>query len=171
MTNLTKKPSDIGFDAFMETYGGIYEHSPWIAESAWQAKSGTSIDSVDGLHAAMKQAVNDADRTAKLALVCAHPDLAGKAAQRGTLTEDSKSEQSGAGLDQCSADEFAEFQSLNGAYKEKFGFPFIIAVKGLDRTAILAAFRARLAHDRETEFETAITQIHRIALLRLSNLG
>lgn len=170
MTSLAKKPSDIGFDAFMETYGGIYEHSPWIAESVWQTKAGTNIDSAVGLHAAMKVVVDQADPSAKLKLICAHPDLAGKAAQRGTLTEESRSEQTGAGLDQCSAEEFADLQLLNAAYKEKFGFPFIIAVKGLDRAAILAAFRSRLAHDRETEFETAITQIHRIALLRLSDL-
>ncbi len=171
MTDLRKKPSDIGFEAFMEIYGGIYEHSPWIAENAWQTRAGASIDSVDGLHAAMKKAVDNADRSAKLALICAHPDLAGKAAQRGALTEESLSEQSGAGLDQCSPEEFAEFQSLNAAYKDKFGFPFIIAVKGLNRRDILAAFRARLDHDRETEFVTAINQIHRIAMLRLAELA
>lgn len=170
MTPLKAKPSEIGHDAYMDLYGGIYEHSPWIAEAAWQSRSGDSLDHLEALHAAMKAAVDAADQDPKLALIRAHPDLAGKAAQRGELTSESRSEQAGAGLDQCSAEEFADFQSLNAAYKEKFGFPFIIAVKGLDRAAILAAFRARLTHDQETEFDTAITQIHRIALLRLSDL-
>ncbi|MCJ9430592.1 2-oxo-4-hydroxy-4-carboxy-5-ureidoimidazoline decarboxylase [Kordiimonas marina] len=170
-TPFRHKPSDMDETSFLATFGGIYEHSPWIAEAAWAGREGDSLDTVEGLAAAMKAAVDAASEDAKLKLICAHPDLAGKAAIRGDLTVESRSEQAGAGLDQCSAEEFATFRSLNAAYKEKFGFPFIIAVKGLDRQGILAAFRARLNHDRTQEFETALDQIHRIAGFRLAELA
>jgi OHCU decarboxylase len=112
-----------------------------------------------------------ADREAKFALIRAHPDLAGKAAVAGDLTADSASEQAGAGLDRCSPEEFARFQDLNAAYKGKFGFPFIIAVRGLGRTEILDAFERRIANDPEAEFATAIEQINRIARMRLAALA
>jgi len=147
---------------FMQKYGGVYEHSPWIAEAAFAA----CAQGIDAIHAAMKAAVDAAPRDKKLALICAHPDLANKA----KMTAESVSEQKGAGLDQCTAEEFAEFQHLNAAYKEKFGFPFIVAVKGMTRHDILNAFRTRLHNDVETEFETAIAQIHRIARFRLEVL-
>lgn len=147
-------------DAFMQKYAGVYEHSPWIAEAAFGEQG------IDAIHAAMKAAVDAAPHDKKLALICAHPDLANKA----KMTAESVSEQKGAGLDQCSPQEFAEFQSLNAAYKEKFGFPFIVAVKGMTRHDILGAFRARLRNDAETEFATAIAQIHRIARFRLEAL-
>ncbi len=155
---------------FMAAYGHIYEHSPWVAEKTWTANDPDTLDMLEGLAAAMAAQVDAADEAAKMRLICAHPDLAGKAALRDELTAESKSEQAGAGLDQCSAEELDEFTRLNGAYKAKFGFPFIIAVKGLDRQDILAAFRARLNHDRAQEFETALTQIHKIAQLRLADL-
>lgn len=171
MSDMLKiRPSKATKEAFMETYGGIYEHSAWIAEAAWQVKNGDNLDVAGALHDAMRNAVEAADEPAKLRLICAHPDLAGKAAVRGELTTESKSEQKGAGLDTCSPEEFAEFQTLNKAYKKKFGFPFIIAVKGHDRHSILAAFRARLNHDRALEFETALTEIHKIASFRLADL-
>ncbi|NVJ98832.1 MAG: 2-oxo-4-hydroxy-4-carboxy-5-ureidoimidazoline decarboxylase [Alphaproteobacteria bacterium] len=170
MTDMKLKASKADKATFMAAYGGIYEHSPWIAEAAWKDSNPEDLDTLDSLSAAMRQAVDGADEAAKMNLICAHPDLAGKAAVRGDLTADSKSEQAGAGLDQCNAAEFEEFQRLNADYKTKFGFPFIIAVKGLDRYDILAAFRARLNNDRATEFETAIEQIHRIARLRLGDL-
>jgi OHCU decarboxylase len=147
-------------DEFLKTYGGIYEHSPWIAEAGFAA----GAETVDDIHAAMKAAVTNASREKKLALICAHPDLA--CAERN-LTAESTSEQAGAGLKQCSPEEFAEFQKLNAAYKKKFGFPFIIAVKGLNRTDILHAFRSRIHNDAVAEFETALEQIHRIAKFRL----
>jgi 2-oxo-4-hydroxy-4-carboxy-5-ureidoimidazoline decarboxylase len=171
MSFLRERPSLIGFDRFMALYGGIYEHSPWTAEAAWAVRDGKSLDTPEGLGEAMRGAVDAAGQDRQLALICAHPDLAGKAAMRGELTDESRAEQAGAGLDQCSAEEFEEFQSLNSAYKNKFGFPFIIAVRGLDRHDILAAFRARLSHDVEKEFATALEQIHRIAALRLSALS
>ena len=168
-STLKIRPSRITKDAFIAAYGGIYEHSPWIAEAAWRAKTGDSLDTAETLHAAMRETVNAADESAKLRLICAHPDLAGKAAVRGELTNESKSEQKGAGLDACTPEEFKEFQTLNNAYKQKFGYPFIIAVKGHDRHSILAAFRVRLNHDRTLEFETALAQIHKIAGLRLAD--
>lgn len=170
MTDLKLRASQCDKDAFMTAYGGVYEHSPWIANTAWETCPHADLDTIEGLHGALQQIVDTADEDAQLKLICAHPDLAGKAAMRGELTSESKTEQAGAGLDQCSSEEFEEFQNLNGAYKAKFGFPFIIAVKGLDRFDILAAFRTRLNHDQPTEFKTALTQIHKIARLRLADL-
>jgi len=167
---LKTKPSQISESDFLKTYGGVYEHSSWVADAVWAGKQGTSLDSVDDLHDAMRIVVDAATEEAKVTLICAHPDLAGKAAVDGSLTEDSKSEQSGAGLDKCNEEEFEAFQTLNTAYKEKFGFPFIIAVKGLGRQDILTAFRVRLNHDREQEFQTALKQIHKIAGMRLAAL-
>lgn len=147
---------------FVKTFGAVYEDSPWVAEAVWPPKG--------DLAAAMRDAVDAAPREAKLALIRAHPELAGRTAIAGEMAEASKREQSGAGLDRCTPEEFAEFQRLNGAYNDRFGFPFIIAVKGLDRRDILKAFRARLDNDPETEFETALEQIHRIAGFRLADL-
>ncbi len=161
--------SALGREAFVSRYGGIYEHSPWIAEAVWDIGLTGTHDTPSGLAAAMAAALDAADDDAKLTLIRAHPDLAGKAALRGELTEESTSEQAGAGLDQCSAEEFARFQTLNTAYTEKFSFPFIIAVKGLDRHMILDAFEQRIANDPETEFATALEQINKIARLRLES--
>lgn len=168
MTQLQVKASTHDRAAFVAAYGGVYEHSPWVAETVWDQRVETELDSLEGLTAAMRETVNAADEARKMVLICAHPDLAGKAAVRDELTDESRSEQQGAGLDQCTAEEFKDFQQLNAAYKLKFGFPFIIAVKGHDRHSILAAFRARINHDREQEFHTALDQIHRIASLRLA---
>jgi 2-oxo-4-hydroxy-4-carboxy-5-ureidoimidazoline decarboxylase len=143
---------------FIKRYGGIYEHSPWIAEAAYGAGD---------IPAAMKRVVENGTYEQKLALIRAHPDLAGKL---GVLTKESASEQKGAGLDQCSPEEFAEFQKLNDAYKNKFGFPFIIAVKGHTRQSILENFRVRLHNDKDTEFAAALEQIHKIAGFRLEAL-
>ena len=148
--------------AFLKTYGGIYEHSPWIAAAAFDA----GADTPEKIHAAMKAAVMTAGWDRQLALINAHPDLARKA----KMTDESVSEQKGAGLDQCTPEEFAEFQRLNDDYKKKFGFPFIIAVKGLNRTDILQAFRKRIANTPADEFSTALEQIHKIAWLRLTVL-
>ena len=149
--------------AFVKKYGGIYEHSPWIAEAAFIA----GADTPEKIHAAMKAAVNAASREKKLALICAHPDLA---CVQG-LTAASTSEQASAGLNQCTPEELAEFQKLNAEYKKKFGFPFIVAVRGLHRTDILQQFRQRIHNDAAVEFETALEQIHKIAWFRLSALS
>ncbi|CAN0554214.1 unnamed protein product [Ectocarpus sp. 8 AP-2014] len=148
-------------------YGDVYEHSPWVAEAAWQHGLTESHDTPDGLAELMGLMLQQASSDQQINVIRAHPDLAGKAAMAGELTQDSSSEQAGAGLDQCSPDEFARFEYLNETYKEKFGFPFVIAVKGLDRHAILAAFEERLHNDVATERETAIQQIIRIAHFRL----
>jgi OHCU decarboxylase len=157
-------------ESFLRVYGGIYENSPWIARQAW-LQGGESLDKVEGLHRAMKSVVEKSSREARLALIRAHPRLAVKTRVGKALTEASAKEQAGAGLDQCSEEEFATFQRLNDAYVDKFGFPFVIAIRGLGRAAILAAFQRRIENDFDTEFETAIDQIHRIAWLRLMDLA
>ena len=169
MTRLVKSPPGaLDREGFVARYGGVYEHSPWIAGAVWD--EGAASGDMETLASAMAARVEAAGEEVQLALLRAHPDLAGKLAVRGELTADSTSEQAGAGLDRCSADEFEEFQRLNGAYKTRFGFPFILAVKGHDRAAILYAFRRRAGHDRATEFREALDQVHRIARLRLQAL-
>lgn len=155
----------------MDVYQGIYEHSGWIALGAWAAMSGHNLDTVQGLHREMMRTVDRASEAGKMTLICAHPDLAGKLAVGEELTAESKAEQAGAGLDACTEEEFEEFHKLNRAYKEKFGFPFIIAVKEHDRHSILSAFRARVNNDRQQEFETALAEINKIAYYRLKELG
>lgn len=145
-------------DEFLARYGGVYEHSPWVAEACWPPP--------EDLAGAMRAVVDAAPRERKLALIRAHPELA----SRAKMAEASVKEQAGVGLDQCTPAEFEAFQRLNAAYNARFGFPFIYAVKGATRAEILAAFEARLRNDPETEFETAIAQIHRIAGFRLADL-
>ncbi|WP_426397849.1 2-oxo-4-hydroxy-4-carboxy-5-ureidoimidazoline decarboxylase [Ralstonia sp. R-29] len=158
-----------GMDAaqFVQTLGGIYEHSPWVAE---QAATQRPFASADALTAAMRKAVDTAGEEALLKLVRAHPELAGKAAVRGELTAESTREQAGAGLDQCTPEEFARLQTLNQQYNEKFGFPFILAVRGYDRHGIIDNFSKRVQNDRDTELRTSLEQIHRIAGFRLADL-
>jgi OHCU decarboxylase len=158
--------SDLSHAGFVARFGPVYEASPWVAEGVWPAVESGGLDDPAALAAAMRIEVDAAPREMKLALIRAHPELA----SRTRMAEASVKEQSGAGLDQCTAAEFAEFQRLNGAYNARFGFPFIVAVKGLTRADILAAFAARLANDPDTEFEVAIAQIHRIAGFRLADL-
>lgn len=157
-------------DTFVTRFASVFEHSPWIAEAAWEQGIGPAQDSAEGLHAALCAALAKADRSAKIQLVRAHPDLAGKLAIDGGLTAESRAEQAGAGLDRCSPAEFARFQELNAAYASRFGFPFVIAVRGLTRGQILDAFAARLDNDPAQELATALAQIERIALFRLRDL-
>ena len=151
---------------FVELFGDVFEHSPWIAAQAHAAGLTTAQDTAEGLHAALLEVLAGAGRERKLALVNAHPDLAGRLKLKD-LTADSKAEQAGAGLDALDAAERRRFLALNDAYRQKFSFPFIMAVRGRGKEAILRAFEERLAHDPEREFETAIDEIARIALLRL----
>jgi 2-oxo-4-hydroxy-4-carboxy-5-ureidoimidazoline decarboxylase len=167
-TPLNKPPSRMTGDEFLEVYGGIYEKSLWIAEEAFERQD---IDTVEELHAAMKLAVVRSDMNQQLALIRAHPDLAAAPADMAKLTAESQSEQTGAGLKNCTPEEFAEFQELNREYKAKFGFPFIIAVKGLTRSDILNAFRSRINNPPDQEFRTALEQVHKIAWHRLSALS
>lgn len=152
---------------FVLALAGIFEDSPWVAEAAWPRHPFATLDA---LYRAMVDAMRGAAEDAQLALIRAHPELAGKPAVRGQLTASSTAEQSGAGLTQCSPQELARLQELNRAYNTKFGFPFIIAVKGLDRTAIIARFAERFVRDRATELEEALQQIARIAWFRLEAL-
>ncbi|MDQ2105999.1 2-oxo-4-hydroxy-4-carboxy-5-ureidoimidazoline decarboxylase [Azospirillum isscasi] len=154
--------------SFVARFGGVFEHSPWVAEGAWDA--GHVPDDAEGLHAAMVAVLRAADRDRKLALLNAHPDLAGRLAMRGELTADSTAEQASAGLDRCTPEEFVRFTELNGAYKARFGFPFILAVKGRSRADILEAFESRLSNGPEEEFATALAQVERITWLRLKDL-
>ncbi|WP_163650222.1 2-oxo-4-hydroxy-4-carboxy-5-ureidoimidazoline decarboxylase [Modicisalibacter sp. 'Wilcox'] len=164
---LDPRPSTLDRAAFVRQFGDVYEHSPWIAEQAWDAGLDSRHDTPEGLAAALAAVLDAAGAEQQLAVIRAHPDLAGKAAKSGTLTADSTREQAGAGLDQCSEAEYQRFHRYNDAYQARFGFPFVMAVKGSDRHQILAAFEQRLEHTPDEERRTAITQIHRIALLRL----
>lgn len=165
---LDPPPSQLSLEAFVAHYGDIYEHSPWVAEAAWQQGLEAAHDDPEALAKQMGHALQQASSEQQIAVIQAHPDLAGKAALAGELTQDSTREQAGAGLDRCSPEELARFETLNDAYKQKFGFPFVIAVKGLDRHAILSAFEKRLNNEPAVERQTAITQIIRIAQLRLT---
>lgn len=150
---------------FVHKYGGIYEHSPWVAEEAEPIVA--DVAELETIATVMADCVDNASVERQLELIRAHPDLAGKAQIAGELTVESTSEQSSAGLDQCSGEEYERFQSLNQAYHDKFGFPFVMAVRDSARADILDAFGDRLENDPDTEFETALAEIHKIARLRL----
>lgn len=163
--------------AFVERYGGVYESSPWVAQEAWAlgdlpAESDAPAEvPVDVLAARLAAVVEDAGRERQLALIRAHPDLAGRASVAGTLTEESTAEQRSAGLDHCTPEEYERFQSFNEAYHRRFGFPFVMAVRGAGRGDILEAFGERLGNPPETEFRRALDEIHRIARLRLHQMS
>ena len=154
---------------FVTRYGGIYEDSPWVAEQVEELLDDAGTD-VERLARLMADCVDNAAPEKQLALIRAHPDLAGKAQLAGELTAESTAEQSSAGLDRCSAEEYEQFQSLNAAYWKKFDFPFIMAVRNSTRAEILHAFASRIDNDYEQEFETALLEIHKIAALRLAAL-
>ncbi|HKU99426.1 MAG TPA: 2-oxo-4-hydroxy-4-carboxy-5-ureidoimidazoline decarboxylase, partial [Vineibacter sp.] len=137
----TTDPNTLDHTTFLARVGPVFEHSPWIAERAWAARP---FDGVAGLHRAMMQAVAAASADEQLALLRAHPDLAGKAARARTMTADSTQEQAGVGLDRLSEAEYVRFDRLNTAYRDTFGFPFIVAVKRHTKESILAAYETRL---------------------------
>ncbi|MBP0484602.1 allantoinase PuuE [Sagittula salina] len=163
----TPRPSEMAREAFVAEFGGIFEHSPWIAEGAHALELGPHSDSAAGLHNALARAFRSAPEGKRLEVLRAHPDLAGKLAAAGRLTAESTAEQSGAGLDMLTDEERATFTRLNDAYTAKHGFPFIIAVKDNTKAGILAAFHRRIDNDRATEFAEACRQVERIAELRL----
>ncbi|WP_417704512.1 2-oxo-4-hydroxy-4-carboxy-5-ureidoimidazoline decarboxylase [Pseudomonas sp.] len=163
-------PSRLSRADFIKAFADIYEHSPWVAEQAFDLGQDERIDEIDGLHQRMAGLMLRASHAAQLALINAHPDLAGKAAVRGELTAASTAEQAGAGINECTAEEFARFTELNAAYKAKFGFPFIMAVKGSNRHQILAAFEERIHNTPDEEFAYALAEINKIALFRLQAL-
>jgi len=152
---------------FIACLGGIYEHSPWVAEQVAGERPFSGREHIAGL---MCTAVENAGEPAKLALIRAHPDLAGKLARAGELSSESTREQAGLGLDRLSDAEFERFSSLNARYRERFGFPFVICVRLTDKPGILAAFERRLEHDPAAEIAEALRQIHHIARLRLEDL-
>jgi OHCU decarboxylase len=164
------KPSRMIRTLFVERFGGVYEHSPWVAEAAYDSGLGPDADTAGGLAAAMGRAMSAGDDTAKRALINAHPDLAGKLALSKKLTAESTGEQASAGLDQLTSDELARFTALNNSYRARFGFPFILAVKGMSKADILAAFERRLKQEPDVEFASALAEINQIAALRLKDI-
>jgi chitin deacetylase len=161
------RPSYMDRAEFLNRFGGIFEHSEWIAERAFELELGPAHDTVPGLHSALCRMFRSASREERLGVLRAHPDLAGKLAAAKRLTADSTAEQASAGLDALTDDEREQFQTLNAAYVEKHGFPFIIAVKDHDKAGILRAFVRRIEHATEDEFSEACKQVERIARIRL----
>jgi OHCU decarboxylase len=161
------RPSRLGRALFLERFGDVFENTPAIAEAALRAGLTAAEDTAEGLAAAMARAMRALPDDAKLALLRAHPDLAGRLAQVGAMTADSRREQGSAGLDRLSAEELARFTTLNSDYTARFGFPFILAVKGRTKADVLESFERRLANDREREIATALAEVERIVLLRL----
>ncbi|ACK82910.1 MULTISPECIES: allantoinase PuuE [Methylorubrum] len=165
----TLRPSTMSAAQFLTRFGDIFEDTPEIALRAWQAGLTAREDSAEGLHAALVGALRGLPAEQQRALIRAHPELAGRLAQAGQLTQASTTEQGSAGLGALSAEELARFERLNAAYRARFDLPFIMAIKGSSREAILAAFEARLRNDPEQEFQEALRQIERIAWLRLKD--
>ena len=163
-------PSQMSRDHFLTVFGGVYENSQWIAEQLYDSGLKEEHNTALNLQLAMAAKVELAGYGPQLTLLRAHPDLAGKLAISGKLTDESKSEQASADLGNCTAEEFKAFQSLNDQYKEKFEFPFILAVRGYHRSEILEIFETRINNDPATEFNDALTQVHKIALLRLNEI-
>lgn len=165
-----ERPSLMDRAAFVARFGGVFEHSPWVAERAFALELGPAHDSATGLHNALCRVFRSAPAGDRLGVLTAHPDLAGKLAQAKRLTADSSREQASAGLDALTDAERETFQRLNAAYVARHGFPFIIAVRDNTKASILAAFETRLANDQATEFATACAQVERIAALRLKDM-
>ena len=164
------QPSRMSRPLFLARFGGIFEHSPWVAEGAFALGLGPECDTVTGLHAVMVQAMRAGTAEQQRDLILRHPDLAGKLAMAKQLTAESTNEQASAGLDALTEAEKARFTRLNDTYKARFGFPYILAVKGKTKQEIIANFEERLANSAEQEFATALAQIERIALLRLHDV-
>jgi OHCU decarboxylase len=157
-------------EEFLARFAEVFEHSPWIAEQVWDSGLHAKHDSVTGLHKEFAQVIAQADDEEKRQLLRAHPPLAAGVASADTLTASSQTEQRAAGLDRCTEQEFEEFSRLNQEYQSRFKFPFIMAVSGYDRAAILANFRSRLMNAENQEFQTATDQVVRIGLLRIQRI-
>lgn len=163
----TAPASEMTRDTFVFEFGGIFEHSAWIAEGAFDLELGPTHDNAQGVHQALARVFRSATEEQRLGVLTAHPDLAGKLAAAKRLTAESTAEQAAAGLDTLTAEEHASFTELNEAYTTKFGFPFIIAVRDNTKATIMAAFKRRISNDRDAEFSEACKQVERIAELRL----
>ena len=172
MTSAARAPAPLGVSElneldrreFAARLEFVFERSPWIPAEAWAERPFADLDA---LHRAMCRAVERAPRARQLELIRAHPDLAGKAAAAGGLTAESRSEQSSAGLDRLTAAELERFTALNRAYRERFGFPFVICVRDTDKQGVLRSFAERLEHSPDEEVRAALREIERIAYLRL----
>jgi OHCU decarboxylase len=166
---MEREASEMSVSEFIETFGHVFEGSPWIAENAWYRGLGARNDTAAGVHEALCNEIRRASHEQKLELLRAHPEL-GVAMSGRELSESSRGEQLRSGLDACTAEEYAEFQRLNARYREKFGFPFILAIKGFHRRQILEIFRQRIEHSPEEEFQAALAQVMKIGLFRLQEL-
>lgn len=162
-----ERPSQMSADRFVQQFGSIFEHSAWIAKAAHAMELGPAHDTAVGLHSVLARVFRSASKAQKLEVLNAHPDLAGKLAAAGALTNESTSEQASAGLDLLTDQERSTFQSLNTEYVKKHGFPFIIAVRDHDKASILRAFKRRIDNSSETEFQESCRQVERIAAIRL----
>jgi OHCU decarboxylase len=163
-----KEVNELGREAFIERFGPLFEHSPWVAADAW---SDRPFADEDELFEALLLAMYSAPTERKLALIRAHPDLAGRAAIEGTLTHSSTTEQASAGLDRLTPGEYEAFTRLNGAYRERFGFPFVVCVREHTKESILRVAAERLEHTRDEEVRVALEEIAKIARLRLEDLA
>ena len=152
---------------FVSCFGAVFERSPWVAEGAWERRP---FDGLDGLHGSFVGTIRDAPEDRRVALIQAHPDLAGKAALAGALTDESANEQASAGLDRLSPEEYERFHRLNAAYREKFGLPYVACVRDNTKETIFAGAERRLTNTREEEIEAALGEISRIGRLRLEDL-
>jgi 2-oxo-4-hydroxy-4-carboxy-5-ureidoimidazoline decarboxylase len=157
-------------EEFVDRFGGVFEHSPWIAERAWDHDRIVEPLTSEGVHEALCAEFAAASRKARTEVLRAHPDLAGRLALANQLTASSRAEQAGAGLDRLTPDELERFTELNERYVEAFGFPFIIAVRGHDKQSILEAFEERVTHTVDEEYEVACAQVERIAGLRIADI-
>ncbi|RIH88878.1 Uric acid degradation bifunctional protein PucL [Meiothermus luteus] len=153
----------LSLEEFVEKVGWVFEDSPWIARAAWESRPWKSLEA---LHQSLVGVVQKAPREAQLALIRAHPDLG----SRARMAEASRAEQRGAGLDTLTPAEYERIQALNRAYTERFGFPFILAVRGKGKAEVFQAMEARLENDLEAEFQTALSEIYKIAYFRLADL-
>ena len=161
------RPSEMDRNTFVSEFGGIFEHSPWIAEAAFDGELGPTHDTAQGVHQALSRVFRGADDDKRLGVLTAHPDLAGKLAEAKRLTAESTAEQASVGLDELTDQERETLTELNEAYTSKFGFPFIIAVRDNTKASIMEAFQRRIDQDRQAEFSEACRQVERIAELRL----
>jgi OHCU decarboxylase len=158
----------LGEREFVERFGGVFEHSPWVAQRAWGRKP---FGSVEALHAAMMQVVAQAGKEEQLALIRAHPELAGAEAKQATLTVDSSSEQRRLGFTRLSHEQYAQMKKLNLQYKTRFGFPCIVALRlHATRDSVMAEMQRRVANDADTELRNALEQIGHITRGRLAKL-
>lgn len=159
--------NQLSCEEFTRKLGAVFEHSPWVAERVAAQRPFTDISE---LHKAMVAVIDASGEAEKMQLICAHPELGSKLSVRGGLTAESSQEQAGAGLSQCSPEEFAILTDLNRRYGEKFGFPFILAVRGHNRQSIISEFTRRIESSFEKEFAENLYQIYRIGLFRLQDL-